>query len=506
MDYGAVEQMLRSCFVERGDDDAARAQKRQRRQQAERDLEEILRASAPTADEAYELARILSCAGPGDLSSLRRARDLAELAHTRGHPEAGRLFAGCVDRLLCAEHKPQRYGTLRRTIAGEVQLPEMDAAVTDEERAGLGLPPAAKVRDQLEEANRQAAHDVAVHGLPEGMNLRRVLRGWTPAQLEQALGGRAEAVWRDGPDVVFCWRGRAAAVTAWFGIEMEMEPVTGTELWALAVRIRDADHASFSYRFLPARDGETRRRGERSGTWRGPLAPPEPERAQVLAGDLRTVELDSEALGERRSLRVYVPPGHQAVAHVPVLYATDGRVSAELIEPLVLAGRIPPIVSVGVPFGEDVDGDRRAQEYLPGLHPERFEAHRRFFVEEVSAWAERELGVAADRRDRAVFGVSNGAAFAASMGVRHPEHFGAVIAFSLAVTGSPPTWKEGRAPAHYLCAGTLEEGFARGTQRWAEVVGTAGAKVVHRSWVAGHDPLMWDGELPRALQFAFTAR
>jgi len=42
-------------------------------------------------------------------------------------------------------------------------------------------------------------------------------------------------------------------------------------------------------------------------------------------------------------------------------------VSAELIEPLILAGRIPPFVSVGVPFGEDRGADRRAQEYPVGL-------------------------------------------------------------------------------------------------------------------------------------------
>lgn len=77
-------------------------------------------------------------------------------------------MARCVDRLLYAEHKPQRYGTVRPTIAGETRLPTLDPSVTDEERAELGLPPAAQLRRELEQANRDAARHVAEHGLPRG--------------------------------------------------------------------------------------------------------------------------------------------------------------------------------------------------------------------------------------------------------------------------------------------------------------------------------------------------
>lgn len=112
----------------------------------------------------------------------------------------------------------------------------------------------------------------------------------------------------------------------------------------------------------------------------------------------------------------------------------------------------------------------------------------------------------ASREGRGILGVSNGAAFAAAMGVRHSERFGTVIAFSLGITGAAPAWGPGEAPHHYLCAGSLEEGFERGTRRWAEVVRAAGAKIVHRTWVSGHDPVMWDGELPKALEWAYGSR
>ncbi|MDQ4070284.1 MAG: alpha/beta hydrolase-fold protein [Actinomycetota bacterium] len=506
MDYGQLERSLRGCYIEPDDTEAERVAKRERRRQAERDLELLLARQEPTGDEAYALARILSHAGPGHTSTLERARELAHVAHTKGHPEAGRLFATCVDRLLVADGEPQRYGTLRMTVAGEIRCPDLDPSVTDDERAALGLPPAAQVREEVARTNREAARRVAEEGLPPGVNLRRVLRRFRPAELERVLGDRREGVWREGDDVFLCWRGQAEAVTAWFGVEMAMEPLDGTDLWVLAVRIRDVDRAAFSYRFLPAGGSETPMWGERSGTWQGPLAPPPPERARPLGGELRTVDFPSEVLGERRTLELYLPPGHDADGRNPVLYATDSRTSAELLEPLITEGRIPPVVSVGVPFGRNLDGDRRAQEYLPGFHAERFDAHRRFFVEELPAWAEAEVGVTSDRRGRAVFGVSNGAAFAAAMGVLHPEHFGTVIAFSLGIAPGAPAWPQRGAPRHYLCAGTLEEGFLLGTQRWAERVHRAGAEVVLRTWVSGHDMVMWDGELPLALEWAFAHR
>src|SRR5207245_1375598 len=74
----------------------------------------------------------------------------------------------------------------------------------------------------------------------------------------------------------------------------------------------------------------------------------------------------------------------------------------------------------------------RSAEYVPGLRPERFAAHEKFICDEVVPWAERELGASADRKDRALYGCSNGARFALEMGLRRPDLFGHVIAFSLA--------------------------------------------------------------------------
>lgn len=98
-------------------------------------------------------------------------------------------------------------------------------------------------------------------------------------------------------------------------------------------------------------------------------------------------------------------------------------------------------------------------------------------------------------------------------GARHdPSHRAPVLyatdcrtSGDLGVTAGAPQWEPNEAPSHYLCAGTLEEGFRAATERWAQRVSRAGADVVHRTWVSGHDPVMWDGELPAALTYAFWA-
>jgi hypothetical protein len=343
VDFEEVERILRSCLVEADDTEDDVARKRERRRQVEGDLLRLLGREEPTAEQAYAVGKILSFAGPGDSSCLELAERLARLAHAKGHPEAGRLIATCVDRRLVQQRKPQRYATLCPTVGGERRLLPVDPLVTDEERAELGLPPLAQVLEEVARANREAARRVAVEGLPEGVNLRRVPRAHSPIELEEALAGRDEAVWRDSDDVIFCWRGTAEAVTTWFGIEMAMEPVDETDLWVLAVRIRDLDRACFSYRFLPTRaDGTVAPWDSPSGTWRGPSAPPPPERASPLRGELRSVEFTSATLGERRTLHVYLPPGHAPRNRSPVVYATDSRTCGDLIEPLITSGRIPP--------------------------------------------------------------------------------------------------------------------------------------------------------------------
>ncbi len=163
--------------------------------------------------------------------------------------------------------------------------------------------------------------------------------------------------------------------------------------------------------------------------------------AKDLKGVDKMLELESKALGEKRKIKIYLPPGHDRAKSYPVIYAADGMTNAEILEPLILAGKVRPIVVVGVLSGTyqgdraqpyDIKRDLRACEYLPEIDPARFAKHEKFFCDEVRAWAEKELGATRNQNERAIHGVSNGARFAVEMGMRHPELFGHVFAFSVA--------------------------------------------------------------------------
>lgn len=64
MNFTDVERVLQSCMVGIDDSDADRLKKRERRQQAQRDLEAPLQTTEPSTEEAYGLALILGRAGP----------------------------------------------------------------------------------------------------------------------------------------------------------------------------------------------------------------------------------------------------------------------------------------------------------------------------------------------------------------------------------------------------------------------------------------------------------
>ncbi len=344
-------------------------------------------------------------------------------------------------------------------------------------------------------------------------------RSWTVDALLARHQAEGSSVWADGDELTFFYQGEAEAFHVCCGIQMPMQRVSGSDCWAVTVRIEELPRAVISYSFIPYQDGrpvEAEARLDHMRVWRGSQTPSAPERAESLYGQIIKHAIDSVYLDERRDLTVYVPPDHDPTQSYPVVYATDGQSVerfAAILDPQIVNGSVPGVIVVGVHCAasggatESYDPalDLRAQEYLLGENPERFEAHERFFVREVSAWAERPLGASAERQDRAVFGCSNGGAFAVSMGIRHPERYGAVIAFSLGEGPQgwgTPEWAVGDAPRHYLLAGTLEP-FRGTTARWAAGLSRLGVEYVHRERICGHDPVMWEEEFPGAVAWAF---
>ena len=224
-------------------------------------------------------------------------------------------------------------------------------------------------------------------------------------------------------------------------------------------------------------------------------APPEPPRANPIAGEFVTKTFDYD---DGRQVTVYVPPDPPT----GIVFAGDGQMIAQWGGSLEAAD-VPSTMIVGA--HRVADETLRLHEYSPSFNPERFAAHERFFVEDVRAWVRSRFGVSLSAERTAVFGVSAGGELALAIGLRHPDLYGAIFSGSPGGGYRPPEVMPSPLPRTYLVAGTLEPFFLANAARWAAALRDAAADVVMRERAAGHDDAMWRGEFPLMVAWAFGA-
>jgi enterochelin esterase-like enzyme len=353
------------------------------------------------------------------------------------------------------------------------------------------------------------AEQHATSGLPYDQDVLRVWQPRDPAVLRARLGEAPLTAWAEDDILHVLWQGQADEVQLAAGVQPRLWPVQGADdLWEASLRIRHLEEAVITIMVLPRRAGDDPA-GQVTDRmiWRGSRAPAVLPAAERLAGTVADHVLDSAALGARRAVTVYRPPGRDRP--LPSCVLADGAAAqsfAHTLEPAILAGTVPPVLLVGIHNAVDPAQpwpDRRAQEYLPGDHRRRFDAHLRFVTDEVIPWATNQWGAATGPSVAA--GFSNGGAWAIAAAQRHPEVFAGVAAFSVGVAPRRITSKARTAGVrHYLAAGTLEPGFQRATRQWAQCLRRAGLDCRYHEWVGGHDHLWWEQQLPPALQWLLT--
>jgi enterochelin esterase-like enzyme len=197
-----------------------------------------------------------------------------------------------------------------------------------------------------------------------------------------------------------------------------------------------------------------------------------------------------------RQVTVYVPPDRPEA----VVFAGDGQFIARWAEVLETAD-VPPTMIVGV-HGL-ADETPRLHEYSPAFAPQRFTAHSRFFVEDVRRWTGSRFGVALPAGRTAVCGVSAGGELALTLGLKHPDIYGAVFCASPGGGYRPPALMPGALPRVYLVAGTLEPFFLENATRWAAALCGAGADVVMSERIGSHGGDFWREEFPLMVAWAF---
>ena len=188
-----------------------------------------------------------------------------------------------------------------------------------------------------------------------------------------------------------------------------------------------------------------------------------------------------------------------------VIYCADGQSTGAFAQQFYSASRADYIWFVGV----DCSSEHRNAEYVIGRDDSRFTIHESFFVDTVVDWATQAIGIEHSRDQSAVFGYSCGGAFAASMGIRRPDVFRTIFAFSIA--GRPITNFEAQPEsdlsdvAFYFRAGSLEpKGMHWYMGRLEKWLRAADVDINNETLAGGHDFAVWSPGLNQSVALAYN--
>lgn len=325
--------------------------------------------------------------------------------------------------------------------------------------------------------------------------------GYSPDEAITLIGQKDE-FWRlDGDALTMIARPKQGWAMLCCGIQTPLEPIAGTDLAGIAVRVPRISEAFFDV-------GTAGPAGEsKLELVRGADAPRAPPISKPLIGKTEPFAIQSRILGETRRGTVYIPPAVPRGARLPVIYLADGAVLnfAPILEAAIREGRATPTIIVGIDTAQGtVKGctapcDRRGLEYLidwnlkdpTGDSP--FGRHLRFVTDELIPYIDSHYPSSPRREDRLTSGYSNGAAWALAAAEMRPDVFGKVLAMSSgskAVASYASRLKDAYV---YAGAGLLEGGtMHQRTREAATAAHQAGAEVKFRELVAGHSFAMWD--------------
>ena len=169
-------------------------------------------------------------------------------------------------------------------------------------------------------------------------------------------------------------------------------------------------------------------------------------RDDIPHGKLATIEYDSESVGTRRKMNVYTPPSYSDNQKYPVLYLLHGIGGDEtewqrlckpevIMDNLIADGNAVPMIVV-MPNGRAQKNDRaegNVFESAPAF--EKFEAD---LFNDVIPTIEARYSVIANRKQRALAGLSMGGGQSLNIGLGRLDTFAWVGGFSSAPNTKPP--------------------------------------------------------------------
>ena len=331
------------------------------------------------------------------------------------------------------------------------------------------------------------------------------------SKLIEKANTEGSSVWIENGKLIFFYQAEVDSVQVKITTQSKpMKRIAGSDVWTCQVALPNVERGMMSYGFIATTKGKPVGGGGQR-FWRGPKAPEPLKVSDSLTGSIQHHDFESASLGETRTVSVYLPSPTRKIEFV--VYMSDGDATesyAHILEPLVEAGELPPIALIGTHSGvyrgnvelsrDDTRRNVRALEYVPSLDPSRFQQHETFFTREVLSWAEKEYPLPTTAESRVVFGFSNGGSFSATMGIRHPELYGSVIACAIAgdrydLSKSPKLSNE-----FFLVTGTWDARFHSNVEYLHKTLKKAKVKCRLAVRAAEHDGKMWQEEFVSAMK------
>ncbi|MBP3682650.1 MAG: endo-1,4-beta-xylanase Z, partial [Rikenellaceae bacterium] len=157
-------------------------------------------------------------------------------------------------------------------------------------------------------------------------------------------------------------------------------------------------------------------------------------------------KMESKLLGKEKEYSIYLPSGYdKSDRSYPVLYLLHGANGTHtswptsgnakrIIDAVMKEGRSLPMVIV-MPDASGEGEDHNGLNF--GYFDQTNWPYERFFIEEFIPYIERTYRIKADKRTRAIAGLSMGGYGTAFYAMRHPELFSSACPISARMSGTP---------------------------------------------------------------------
>lgn len=230
-------------------------------------------------------------------------------------------------------------------------------------------------------------------------------------------------------------------------------------------------------------------------------------------------EIESRHLGEKRVLRIYLPPGYNELLTYPVVYCQDGEEFfnfgriATTANQIILDEGAEPFIIVGV----QVDVSVRTQEYAP--FGDRFKAYTACFAEEIIPYVEEKYPVRRSPQERVLAGDSLGGSVSLHLALLYPNLFNRVISLSGAFYSASQEIYAAEEDLSWLniwmIVGLQEDAFESDTGIYdfvqlnrdtRDILENRDAVVSYREKDGRHQWGFWQKELPEALLYFLSER